>query len=83
MDDGELRYYDQRFPLAPGTEAPATRSEVHDRQHYGWSPGGAAATELNYRRFFAITDLAGLRVEDPAVFDATHAEVLRWAAPAT
>ena len=39
-----------------------------------------ATTELNYRRFFAITDLAGLRVEDPAVFDATHAEVLRWVA---
>ena len=34
-----------------------------------------ADTELNYRRFFAVTDLAGLRVEDPDVFDATH-EVL-------
>jgi (1->4)-alpha-D-glucan 1-alpha-D-glucosylmutase len=51
---------------------------VHDRQHYelvNWTRGDR---ELNYRRFFAIVDLAGLRVEDPAVFDAVHAEVLRW-----
>ena len=28
--------------------------------------------EINYRRFFSITDLVGVRVEDPMVFDATH-----------
>ncbi len=28
--------------------------------------------EINYRRFFSITDLVGVRVEDPVVFDATH-----------
>ncbi|MGA7626727.1 MAG: malto-oligosyltrehalose synthase [Candidatus Acidiferrales bacterium] len=28
--------------------------------------------EINYRRFFSITDLVGMRVEDPVVFDATH-----------
>ena len=27
---------------------------------------------INYRRFFTITDLVGMRVEDPAVFEATH-----------
>ena len=31
-----------------------------------------------YRRFFSITSLAGLRQEDRAVFDASHAEVGRW-----
>lgn len=30
----------------------------------------------NYRRFFDVTTLAGLRVEDPDVFDATHALLL-------
>jgi (1->4)-alpha-D-glucan 1-alpha-D-glucosylmutase len=30
-----------------------------------------------YRRFFDIDDLAGLRVEDPEVFAATHAKVLQ------
>lgn len=32
---------------------------------------------INYRRFFTITDLVGLRVEDPLVFEATHKEILR------
>ena len=33
--------------------------------------------EINYRRFFAITDLVGVRVEDPFVFEATHAVIFR------
>jgi (1->4)-alpha-D-glucan 1-alpha-D-glucosylmutase len=32
---------------------------------------------INYRRFFTITDLVGMRVEDPLVFDATHNLILR------
>jgi (1->4)-alpha-D-glucan 1-alpha-D-glucosylmutase len=77
VEGDELHYYDKRFPIAEGT-GEGTAREVHDRQHYelvSWRRGDA---ELNYRRFFAIVDLAALRVEDPAVFDATHAEVLRW-----
>jgi len=35
-----------------------------------------ASDEINYRRFFDINDLAALRVEDEAVFDATHRLVL-------
>ena len=34
---------------------------------------------INYRRFFTIMDLVGVRVEDPVTFDATHAVVLRLA----
>jgi (1->4)-alpha-D-glucan 1-alpha-D-glucosylmutase len=37
-----------------------------------------ADTEQNYRRFFAVSTLAGLRVEDEAVFEATHVQVRRW-----
>jgi (1->4)-alpha-D-glucan 1-alpha-D-glucosylmutase len=33
--------------------------------------------EINYRRFFTITDLVGVRVEDPLVFEATHGLILR------
>ncbi|MEV0325734.1 malto-oligosyltrehalose synthase [Micromonospora echinospora] len=76
--DGELRYHEHRFPVADGT-GDGSPAEVHDRQHYelvSWRRGDA---ELTYRRFFAVSDLAGLRVEDPEVFAATHAEVLRWA----
>ena len=32
---------------------------------------------INYRRFFTITDLVGLRVEDPMVFEAIHAVILQ------
>lgn len=35
-----------------------------------------AADDINYRRFFDINDLAGIRMENPAVFEATHRFVL-------
>ncbi|MCU1511539.1 MAG: treY [Arthrobacter sp.] len=81
--DGELRYYDHRFPLAEGsyTAGDSTAEDprqVHDRQHYeliGWR---RADNELNYRRFFAVNSLAGIRVEIPAVFDEAHEEIVRW-----
>lgn len=78
--DGELRYYERRFPLAPGTEPTSSQSasDVHDRQHYELVNYRRADTEQNYRRFFAVTTLAGVRVEDEPVFAATHAEILRW-----
>jgi len=75
--DDELRYYDHRFPVAPGSGS-GSPVDVHARQHYELVNYRRADTEQNYRRFFAVTTLAGLRVEDPAVFDATHREVLRW-----
>jgi (1->4)-alpha-D-glucan 1-alpha-D-glucosylmutase len=48
-----------------------------DRQHYRLT-AFRRVHELNYRRFFDVTDLAALRMETDAVFDATHALVLRW-----
>jgi len=75
--DGELAYYEHRYPIAPGT-GEGSPAAVHDRQHYRLISFRRADTAQNYRRFFAETDLASLRVEDPAVFDATHAEILRW-----
>ena len=54
-----------RWPRGqPQTTADDPR-EVHDRQHYelvGWR---RADNELNYRRFFAVNSLAGIRVELP------------------
>ncbi|MDQ0820020.1 (1-_4)-alpha-D-glucan 1-alpha-D-glucosylmutase [Arthrobacter sp. V4I6] len=77
--DGELRYYDHRFPLAEGSYAEGDDPrQVHDRQHYeliGWR---RADNELNYRRFFAVNSLAGIRVEIPEVFDEAHEEIVRW-----
>ena len=77
--DGELRYFEHRFPLAPGTWSEGDDvAAVHDRQHYELVHYSRANTDLNYRRFFAITTLAGVRVEDPTVFAATHALVRGW-----
>jgi (1->4)-alpha-D-glucan 1-alpha-D-glucosylmutase len=79
---GELRYRDHAFPLAPGTDADADNSadpdDVHRRQHYELVHWRRADDELNYRRFFAVSTLAAIRVEDPDVFAASHAEVRRW-----
>ncbi|GAB3762437.1 (1-_4)-alpha-D-glucan 1-alpha-D-glucosylmutase [Nocardioides ginsengisegetis] len=69
--DGEVRYHDQRFPLAPGTT-------THDEQHYRLVNWHEADDNLNYRRFFAVNTLAAVRVEDPAVFEETHREIRRW-----
>ncbi len=74
---GQLAYHDHRFPIAPGTAGGSAR-EVHARQRYELASWRRASTELNYRRFFDITSLAGVRVESAAVFDETHSEVLRW-----
>ena len=73
--EAELHFYDHRFPVAPGT-GDGTAQEVHDRQHYRLTHWREPL--LGYRRFFTVTGLAGLRQEDPEVFDATHAEVRRW-----
>jgi (1->4)-alpha-D-glucan 1-alpha-D-glucosylmutase len=45
-----------------------------DLQHWRLTHWRRAWRELNYRRFFDISDLVALRAEDPRVFDATH----RW-----
>lgn len=69
VDGDVLRYYEHEFPIAPGTGDGSAR-EVHDRQHYKlmyWRDG-----IISYRRFFSVNGLAGLRQEDPVVFEHTH-----------
>ncbi len=59
---------------------PDSRARLHrllDRQHFRLVWWRAAADEINWRRFFDVTSLAGLRAEIPAVFDATHALILQ------
>jgi (1->4)-alpha-D-glucan 1-alpha-D-glucosylmutase len=51
--------------------------ELLEAQPYRLSYWRTASHEINYRRFFDINDLAGLRMEDPAVFEATHGLILR------
>ncbi|WP_413103695.1 malto-oligosyltrehalose synthase [Streptomyces sp. Inha503] len=75
IEDGTLRYYDHAFPLRPGTEG-LPLAELLDAQWYRLGWWRLARTELNYRRFFTISELIAVRVEDPEVFDATHATLL-------
>ncbi|MEU2773060.1 malto-oligosyltrehalose synthase [Streptomyces sp. NPDC007162] len=75
--DGEvLRYHEHAFPLREGT-AELPLPELLDAQWYRPVWWRLARTELNYRRFFSISELIGVRVEDPEVFDATHAKILQ------
>lgn len=85
----ELVYFENRFPLAPGSldhveldgpDRQAAIRTVLERQHYELAFWRTASEAMNYRRFFDITDLAGLRAEDPDVFRASHALVRRLAA---
>jgi (1->4)-alpha-D-glucan 1-alpha-D-glucosylmutase len=79
--DGVLRYRDHSYPIAGGTRQEGdSAAAVHLRQHYRLMGSRLADTDLNYRRFFSISDLAGVRVEDPEVYEATHREILRWVA---
>ena len=68
-----LCYHEHGFPLAPGTTG--SPQQVHEAQHYRLVSWRA---DVGYRRFFAVSELAAVRVEDPEVFTATHGEVLRW-----
>ncbi|MCU1406579.1 MAG: treY [Glaciihabitans sp.] len=77
--NGELHYFENRFPLAPGSFAEGDSvADVVARQHYELVNWRRADAELNYRRFFAVNTLAGIRVEVPWVFEESHAEILRW-----
>jgi (1->4)-alpha-D-glucan 1-alpha-D-glucosylmutase len=61
----------------PATTAGQRRlHELLERQHYRLAWWRAAADEINWRRFFDINTLAGLRVELPRVFEATHEKIL-------
>ncbi|MEU6391070.1 malto-oligosyltrehalose synthase [Streptomyces sp. NPDC046939] len=71
-----LRYYDHVFPLREGTRT-LPLPQLLDAQWYRLAWWRLARTELNYRRFFTISDLIGVRQEEPEVFEETHATILR------
>ncbi|MCX4863659.1 malto-oligosyltrehalose synthase [Streptomyces sp. NBC_00257] len=75
VDGDVLRHGELVFPLRTGT-ADLPLPELLDAQHYRLGWWRLARTELNYRRFFTISELIGVRVEDPEVFAATHGKIL-------
>jgi (1->4)-alpha-D-glucan 1-alpha-D-glucosylmutase len=85
-------YLGNEFPINPADYAqlhdpeafdpahPAGRNLLHallERQHYRLAWWTAAGDEINWRRFFDINGLAGLRIEVPEVFEETHATLFR------
>ncbi len=66
-----------------GKEREAQTKALHyllERQHYRLGHWRLATSEINYRRFFDINTLAGLRVENLQTFKAIHALVRRLVA---
>ena len=71
-----VTYYDHVFPVRPGTEE-LPLEELLERQWYRLAYWRIGSEELNYRRFFDVDTLAAIRVEDPAIFEATHRKLLQ------
>jgi (1->4)-alpha-D-glucan 1-alpha-D-glucosylmutase len=57
---------------------PDALNALLDQQNYRLALWRTASRDLGYRRFFDINDLAGLRVEDPEAFAASHALPIEW-----
>ncbi|HET6725028.1 MAG TPA: malto-oligosyltrehalose synthase [Gammaproteobacteria bacterium] len=61
--------------LAGHAGGPETFRALHrllERQAYRLAYWRVAADEINYRRFFDINALAGIRIENPQLFDVAH-----------
>ena len=78
---GIAKFIDENLRIFNGQVGkPASFDQLHqllETQAYRLSFWRVASDEINYRRFFDINDLAGLRMENPEVFDATHQLLLR------
>ncbi len=69
--------------LNEGAADTSGRDRLHallEAQAYRLAFWRVASDEINYRRFFDINELAGLRMQNDAVFDATHELILGLAA---
>ncbi len=82
QDSSEVRtFVDENVRIFNGRKRDPASFMLLDRllaeQAYVLSYWLSANDEINYRRFFTINNLVGVRVEDPLVFEATHAVILR------
>lgn len=91
LDSGRmvLRYGDNEWPLAPATIPPAAEidrinanpellDELISRQNYFLTYWRHGDSRLKHRRFFTISSLIGVRMEDERVFNHAHSLVKRW-----
>jgi (1->4)-alpha-D-glucan 1-alpha-D-glucosylmutase len=81
-------YGHHKLPLAPESldilaDAPADETAIArllPLQHWRLAAADTGDDEINYRRFFMISDLAGIRIEDDEVFSFVHRLPFRWIA---
>jgi (1->4)-alpha-D-glucan 1-alpha-D-glucosylmutase len=70
------KFVDENLVIFNGTRGEPESFDLLDRllrqQPYRLSSFRVALDLINYRRFFSVNDLIGLRVEDPQVFEASH-----------
>jgi (1->4)-alpha-D-glucan 1-alpha-D-glucosylmutase len=80
------RLFDEDDEAAAAVDAVVTETNgdadaldlLLERQNFRLAYWRTAKEELDYRRFFDIATLVGLRTEDELVFADTHALLLRW-----
>ncbi|HEX3895274.1 MAG TPA: malto-oligosyltrehalose synthase, partial [Rudaea sp.] len=81
-ENGEwkIAHHSSRWPIAAadaqklgGDIEPEALNTLLERQHYRLDEWRVAPERINWRRFFDITELAALRIEDEHVFDDVHA----------
>lgn len=74
-------FLEENVRLINGTKGNPRSFDLLDQilndQAYRLAYWRVAAEEINYRRFFDINELAALRMEDPPVFEETHALLFR------
>ncbi|CAM3071395.1 malto-oligosyltrehalose synthase [Paracoccus nototheniae] len=73
VQGGHWHFGDMALPLAPGSDRTDDLRTLHEAQNWRLVHYAMERDAITHRRFFNVTDLIGMRVEDPRVFDDTHA----------
>jgi maltooligosyltrehalose synthase len=72
-----VRYFQHHFPVSGEVHGDESLDAVLARQHYRLAWWRVANDEINWRRFFDINELVGLRMENAEAFEAIHALIFR------
>lgn len=80
VEDDHLVFDETRVPLGKGTGLDGTGARairrLHETQYWRLRHWEAERDSITHRRFFNVTGLIGMRVEDEKVFDDTHALII-------
>lgn len=76
LDGDHLDVDGMKIPLAPGTAPETLDAEsleaLQQAQHWRLLPWPMERDSITHRRFFTVTSLIGVRIEDEAVFERSH-----------